>query len=227
MLSSKKYILQYIILKILNNDYDKNVLAPSENRLAIKFNCSRLTARSALIILVNIGILIAKQGMGYLVSEKAMDILFFAQKLKKNSHKTKIELIEKEEIESLIKTTVNGLVDTYYLKNYDLMDNLSSVTYLLINKSSVKTYSDLASNFLKNPIEELISMAIIPNRINTDLIVSNANFNNEDMKELLYVSKTPIPIISQEWIDSNGIWMIKTINIMKNETHLFGTVVIL
>lgn len=225
MLSSKKYILQYIILKILNNDYVKDVPAPSENRLAMKFNCSRLTARSALIILVNIGVLVAKQGMGYLVSEKAMDILFFAKKLNIDAHKTKIEIIDKLEIESFTNLSITGLVDIYYLRNYDALDNLLSVTYFLINKTFARLYNDSFYDFSKNPIEELIAISIVPSQINTDFIISNVNSHNQDMKELKYDATMPIPLVLQEWVDTNGIWMVKTINIVTKGTYLFGTTI--
>ena len=89
--SVKRYITNYLILKILTGDYSLNKKIPSENSLAKKFNCSRLTARSALLVLNNASVLDAIRGSGYIVSEEALKILMppkFVQE-KSNSQKTK------------------------------------------------------------------------------------------------------------------------------------------
>lgn len=73
--SIKSFIISYISLKILNSEFKTNHHVPSENVIAKKFNCSRLTARSAIIVLVHLGILYAIKGSGHYVSENAIKIL--------------------------------------------------------------------------------------------------------------------------------------------------------
>lgn len=71
----KSFIINYISLKILNKNFEANSQIPSENILAEKFGCSRLTARSAIIVLVHMGILYPIKGSGHYVSENAIKIL--------------------------------------------------------------------------------------------------------------------------------------------------------
>lgn len=108
--SVKRYITNYLILKILTGDYSLNKKIPSENSLAEKFNCSRLTARSALLVLNNASVLVAIRGSGYIVSEEALKILMppkFVQE-KSDSQKTKVISTSKEFI---------TLETSYFYKN--------------------------------------------------------------------------------------------------------------
>lgn len=73
--SIKSFIINYISLKILNKDFLIDTQVPSENILAQKFNCSRLTARSAILVLVHLGVLYGIKGSGHYVSESAIKIL--------------------------------------------------------------------------------------------------------------------------------------------------------
>lgn len=74
--SIKSFIINYLTLKILTSQYLPNEIIDSEKKLAVKFQCSKLTARYALITLVNLGILDVKKGIGYSVSESAINIIF-------------------------------------------------------------------------------------------------------------------------------------------------------
>lgn len=225
MLSSKKYISKYIILKILNDEYKKSNIIPSENRLAIKFNCSRLTARSALINLVDIGVLQSKQGMGYLVSDCAMSVLFYSNKLKCSSNNSMIEKIRKLKINALNDNSINCPIDIFCILNYDSLANLTSISYIIINKDSLSSFYKENYDFSKDPINQIISLAIAPSKIKTTFLTSIIDTDHEKIEELGHDSSKPVPIILQEWHDTNGEWTIKTVNILKNESNLFWTTV--
>ncbi len=106
----KSFIISYISLKILNNDFKVDTQVPSENDLALKFNCSRLTARSAITVLVHLGILYAIKGSGHYVSASAIKILLPPFFISLNSDKVVNTQISSDE------TNVYFL-STYYLKN--------------------------------------------------------------------------------------------------------------
>ena len=73
--SISRYIQNYIILKLISNEWKILSLIPSENQLAIKFNCSRLTARNAINKFVSLGILKSHKGKGYIVTANVKDYL--------------------------------------------------------------------------------------------------------------------------------------------------------
>lgn len=73
--SIQSFILSYLVLNILNGKY-QNKKVESENQLAKKFNCSRLTARFSLNTLANMGVLSAQQGFGYTPTDNAVKIIF-------------------------------------------------------------------------------------------------------------------------------------------------------
>lgn len=83
--SIKLFIINYLILKILCGDYQVGNKIPSENILAHKFNCSRLTARSAILVLEYIGVLGSMRGAGHFVNDNAIKILMIPLWLQKKS----------------------------------------------------------------------------------------------------------------------------------------------
>ncbi|MGL5630180.1 MAG: GntR family transcriptional regulator [Mycoplasmoidaceae bacterium] len=223
--SSKAYILRYLILKILRSEYLENQLIPSENRLAIKFQCARLTSRSALITLVNIGVLTVNQGFGYVVSKHAMGILFYSYKLLKKSVRSEIFVLKKFNIQYFDNFDFHGGSEIFVLNNFNKRNELESIIYLLVNKITVPAFFREEYKSQENPILKIIELSIFPKTINTDFIESKINDDNQQIKELNYNLNFSIPFIFQEWVDKNGNWMIKTVNITKNGNNLFTTIV--
>lgn len=72
----KTYLQKYILLKISSGDWKSGEWLPSENELSKRFECSRLTSRSALQSLVYSGVLEAVHGKGYIVSPLIEKTLF-------------------------------------------------------------------------------------------------------------------------------------------------------
>ncbi|MBD5445733.1 MAG: GntR family transcriptional regulator [Mycoplasma sp.] len=83
--SIKSFIISYLILKILSGDYPIGHKIPSENILAQRFKCSRLTARSAILVLEYIGALDSMRGAGHFVSEHAIRLLMIPLWMEKQS----------------------------------------------------------------------------------------------------------------------------------------------
>lgn len=104
----KSFIINYISLKILSNEFKVDTQIPSENLLAKKFMCSRLTARSAIIVLVHLGVLIAVKGSGHYVSKYAIQILLPPSYLSNHAD----EISNKQ----LYSSKVVKYYSTYFLK---------------------------------------------------------------------------------------------------------------
>lgn len=92
----KSFIINYLSLKILNGSFKTNHIVPSENILAERFGCSRLTARSAILVLVHLGILYTIKGSGHYVSENAIKILLPTLYIGEHSNKIKNKYIKEE-----------------------------------------------------------------------------------------------------------------------------------
>lgn len=137
--SVKKFIANYVILKILKLHYLELEKIPSENSFAEKFNCSRLTARSALLLLSHTGILIPIRGSGYVLSNQALKILFPPKYIQVNSdhfktkvlatNKNTIELItnyydKNDNIIGIVKWEVDKQIYISISKKYEIVDNI-------------------------------------------------------------------------------------------------------
>lgn len=103
MYSIKRYIVSYISHKILKSEFPINHKLPSENTLARKFNCSRLTARGSLVALQYAGVLKVIRGSGYYVSENAIIIILLPKFImnQSKSYKTKILSTNEEFVQLL------------------------------------------------------------------------------------------------------------------------------
>lgn len=152
MYSIKRYIVTYISLKILKGEIPLNNKLPSENALARKFNCSRLTARGSLVSLQLVGILKVVRGSGYYVNDNAVIIIMLPKFIQNNSksQKTKI-LVRNDEFIQLIteyydlNNKVVGIVK--WTLSHDLYDDISKQYELEMNicdyiiDSSIKGFS--------------------------------------------------------------------------------------
>lgn len=172
--SVKRYITNYLILKILTEDYSLNKKIPSENSLAKKFNCSRLTARSALLVLNNASVLDAIRGSGYIVSEEALKILMppkFVQE-KSNSQKTKA-----------ISTTNDFItLETTYFNNNEIIGvvtwDIAKHVYIEMSKN----YS-IEENVCDNLIQANLDFTFFEEHVELDkkgrILLVKTNYDQE------------------------------------------------
>lgn len=225
MKSSKKYISEYICLKILNGEYKTGDLIYSENKLAIKFNCSRLTARSSLSLLVNAGILTSYKGKGYIVSENALNVIFYAKKLYDLGNNHKFGEADNETL-SAFKLNKDHYA-LYYVRTYS-NDKLISISYIAINKKILNNYFEHDYDFQENPIMKIIEMGFVASGLQTSFEIINDSFLNTEDINLLGYNKGIIPIVKQKMLDEemNKIFIIYSIplnqeNIFNIETTLF------
>lgn len=145
----KSFIISYLSLKILNDAFKPNQIVPSENLLAEKFGCSRLTARNAILVLVHLGVLYTIKGSGHYVSENAIKILLPTLYISKRSEKIINEFINQKEKNKYYKSEYfndenKKIAIVYWSIGEKIDDNIS------------KSYQDI-----KDFSEKLISSGII------------------------------------------------------------------
>ena len=148
MISTKSYIISYISLKILNNEYKIDEKVPSENIFANKFKCTRLTARSAILVLVHLGVLYPVKGSGHYVSKNSIKILmpplylnsictrYTNKKIENNNDLTQFDstyYINKSII-GKVSWNINKNITTNMLKKYSLDEDVSK---LIINTGNI------------------------------------------------------------------------------------------
>lgn len=114
MYSIKRYIVANISSKILKGEYPINSKLPSENSLARKFNCSRLTSRASLVALENSGIIKASRGSGYYVNENAIIVIMLPKFIENQSKSSKTKVIP-------TRDDIMNLVTEYYDQNQVLI----------------------------------------------------------------------------------------------------------
>ncbi|GAA5414785.1 winged helix-turn-helix domain-containing protein [Ureaplasma ceti] len=68
-MTTKDFIVRYVILKIVVGSYRVGEPIPSENKLAEQFQCTRITVRQAYNQLTEQNILTSKKGVGYFVNQ--------------------------------------------------------------------------------------------------------------------------------------------------------------
>lgn len=71
-MTKKEYIRRYVHLKIQSGEWKPGDKILSENQIAIKFDCSRITARQSLMPFIYSGALQAVKGNGYIVSDPSL-----------------------------------------------------------------------------------------------------------------------------------------------------------
>lgn len=91
--------------RIMNNEFKREDLLPSENELSKEYNVTRNTIRKALQRLVYEGLLISKKGKGYFIAETKLEqMLFrfyaFAKDFSKDENCVNSKVIKKEVISS-------------------------------------------------------------------------------------------------------------------------------
>ena len=222
MKSSKKYISEYICLKILKGSYVPGDLIYSEHKLAIKFNCSRLTARSALVVLVNAGILSSKKGKGYVVTPNALNILFYAKKLFIQGNNHKFTKISDLNIKTLFNAE-NTNYDLYEIKTFK-DDEILSISYIAINKKAkdLEKFIEADPNFSIDTITKLIETGFIPNNINNSYEIKEVlPIQKSDLEKLGYVNSF-VPYIKQTMYDNNEEVAYFVYSVSTKTNHLFS-----
>lgn len=114
MYSIKRYIVANISSKILRGEYPIDTKLPSENSLARKFNCSRLTARASLVALERAGIITPVRGSGYYVNKNAIIVIMIPKFIQNKSKSNKTKVIP-------TRDDVMNLVTEYYDQNQVLI----------------------------------------------------------------------------------------------------------
>lgn len=114
MYSIKRYIVANISSKILKGEYPINSKLPSENSLARKFNCSRLTARASLVALERAGIIKPLRGSGYYVNKNAIIVIMLPKFIQNQAKTNKTKVVP-------TRDDVMCLVTEYYDQNQVLI----------------------------------------------------------------------------------------------------------
>ena len=169
---------------------------PSENALAIKFDCSRLTARKALQILKTEGFIISRQGIGYYVTLGKKKLVY---KPRHGSDKLKHQF----QVSTL-------MVDESIIKNF--------VSFFPISRNYI---NDFGFSFFKKTFnDEGTAFTVLRSFINTTMIkefevdemkdslsafFSKKNIVVKERKEMVLVSKPPIEICNKLNISKNSL----------------------
>lgn len=193
---SKKFetIEAYIQWGIDSGLYKSKNKLPSENELAIKYQCSRLTARKALQSLVEQGIILSKKGKGYFVSNN------------KSKPKTTVQSSNKKLIVSFYKTGIK-------------FDEMNKETFkemgIKINKEIKNHYHYVKEYFNEN--REIISLNHL--MINTQ-ICSNINETQMEKSFAYFLNKQGIQVskkIEKVKVIIPNIMLRMKLNIEQNE----------
>lgn len=97
-ISLKEKLQAYILTNIKNGNWAKEKTLPSEKALAIKFNCSRLTARNALSKYVDNGLLISKRGQGYFINHSKAEKIIDDNHQSQEYHSQSVKIINKQQL---------------------------------------------------------------------------------------------------------------------------------
>lgn len=131
-------IIKYLLLKIQAGDFLVGDKIPSEEALAIKFNCNRHTARSALAPLRNLGVIALIPGKGNILKYSLMEL--HSTHINVRHNKVKINKIEMEKLPlSLLKYYHDGyscFQETYYFN-----DKIIALAYLILFIPNIKEQS--------------------------------------------------------------------------------------
>lgn len=104
-MTTKEYIIRYILLKIFSKSIKISEQLPSENKLCEIFSCSRETVRKVYEKLEALDIIFSKKGSGHLVSENYLDNYFHVPK---NLIFDEYELIDNSKEETNYKLKLNS-----------------------------------------------------------------------------------------------------------------------
>ncbi|NQZ65695.1 MAG: GntR family transcriptional regulator [Mycoplasmatales bacterium] len=214
MKSYKNIIQRYVVLKINSNEWPVGTKIPSENQLAIKFHCSRLTARSALQSLVFSGVLNSKKGSGYIVPEIKKESILKSFSISKNIKKTNIEILNPENSQWILDyfNILNKNEKVVAIKK-EYWDEIGKVAtqYTLLNKNAVweineKSIKESITKFLANQ-----GVAIQHSSVHIKMFQNSNPILIKASKKLSWTSTLfPIEAITSF---SQDLWVEKTIRV--------------
>ncbi|NQZ29324.1 MAG: GntR family transcriptional regulator [Mycoplasmatales bacterium] len=128
----KNYILRYLLLKIQNLEFKVGDKLPSEQFLAIKFNCNRHTARSALEILKKAQLISNNNGVGNFVINN-MDKMFGMTHLI-SSDDLDFKRITKNQIPISFLNYIDG-EKTIFQETYKHRNRIIAKSYTILDKN--------------------------------------------------------------------------------------------
>ncbi len=209
-MTNKLIIQRYILMKLVSEEWKEGAYIPSESLIAKKFRCSRLTARSAMIPFVSIGVLISQKGKGYKIVDKAKNVLFFSiiDDIEFDEYKTRF-LGEKETQEythwgkrhlDLTRDLSNSkIIEKFFYKDKKKIGARISV----INKSIIHTWDE---DQLAESVRKTIALnGIIPEKIHKRLFYTDGKLLKTYFKDLGYEDKVLVFIseltVGDAWVE--------------------------
>lgn len=212
--SIAKYIQKYIKLKIQSEDWKPGKKLPSENQLAIKFECSRLTARHALLPLVYSGVLIVEKGKGYVVASKSEDLL--VRSITQRFDITETITEEIEEVPSEIVDELN-LADkkTFVFKKTYLSHGVHIATqYTALNKDAF--WEKEIAQFDKSITVALARQGVLITKNIANIKFADIAAFHDDLKNLEW-KKGEAFLVEKVKSISDTIWIERTLRVYNKE----------
>lgn len=160
-------IKQFICNQVELGLWSENSKVPSENSLALQFNCSRMTARRAITELCDAGVLVRSQGRGTFVAtlksqSSVLEIRNISDEIRQRGHNysVKVLLVERRIADDELAITL-GLApgSKVYFSSLIHQENELPVQleHRYVNPKLVPQYLD--GDFTRHTPHELLSMA--------------------------------------------------------------------
>lgn len=213
-MTNKKFIIQYILLKIVAGDYPVGAKLPSEHSIAVKFNCSRITARTAYSHLESIGLIVAQKGVGYYVEKSSDEFLWTLGKSTSDS-KTKLSRVTNIEILNELEVNNNNF-ETYKIEYFDNSDKLTTISYWTTTKIS-EYFETKPNNELKTLFKPIVETGKIIQKINERLSFKRLSVFDE-VSKLLNYSDYKYPVSETLILGDDNEMIVKIIAVASSDT---------
>ncbi len=188
-ISIKKYILRYLLLKMQSEEINVGDKLPSEQALAIKFDCNRHTARSAMQALKNSHLISSNNGVGNFVATNMEET--FGIKHSITSDSIKYNLINKK------------LLPIFFLNYVDDNKKIFEETYFHRNKTIAKSYT-IINKEIQGEIDEdnNLPQLLAYNGVCIFEVKENHNYNSKP--KYVEWKNADIITITQKYINEDG-----------------------
>ena len=219
-MSKKLYIQEYIMLKITSGLWPAGSKVSSENQLAIKMNCSRLTVRTAMQELVYKGILTSVHGKGYIVSDvhNSQKLVSFATTHSIDNVKIK-ELSISDDVFNLIDTKGSDEDFLSFSKEYFRDKKLIAIQFTVLNRKVI--WERNLEGFKESIVKELFRQGVPITKGSVSIKFLNNKVFNHFAKKLSWNHEYPLEFIES---DSKNGWVERTIRITSKEDFEFSNV---
>ncbi|MCV3743760.1 GntR family transcriptional regulator [Ureaplasma sp. ES3154-GEN] len=204
-MTSKSYILRYILFKIANNDYPLNTSIPSEHNLAHYLSASRITIHNALEKLKSNNILKSIKGSGYYV-DMTLDAYLHSPLayIYKDIDHIKINIIDDASIQidnhcfnycyQIIFYQRSNILAIHYLWSKKTLDLLIKPENINISKalihSGINDFFNIQTVIADQIINPFLSLKEkLNDGLKNYLVLVNKYFNSNDEVELLSLTK--------------------------------------